>query len=540
MFMGRGIADMTTPPDTFPCGKVFPPLRKLLRPGVCLGVLILLLMGLIETRGQEPPPLPGIAVSGAGVELWSAVLHLHGLQLWEDEAKVAGAETVVIHLGRDLRYLVRQGDQRRDELLQVLRGGGGILIATDGELDLTELGLRFQGGEVRCDDARMIHRNRPSCLYLVPQEELRWHGAVPEGGGPRRDSEPAQLMQALHRVSCNVSGYLLLDPKRGPLQPLARFPQGSYLHDEVGGKDLPLPASAIFAAGGQWSRTAPGAPAATILALADHSVFINQMLIEAGTDNWELARRVAVCLRGSPPRRWYRLYVNGSRVSSREVLQALLSAPVPPVPPLPPPPPSGFPDFWALQKKLTELGNRAIQTAQERDLPNTVLLGSPEFPVQRQARWTALLKLIAILALAGALGLLWRGVQQSRSSQSFLARTGQQSSQQPRRGWFQRRSPAMSEPEWSEAIRRVLRDFFIQTGAGDPASTPVPPIVVVLQVPQAEKWRRQLQTLWRYAREPTPHLTLQQWPQWERVLEELMQAQRDGLWRLTPAEEGRA
>jgi hypothetical protein len=89
-------------------------------------------------------------------------------------------------------------------------------------------------------------------------------------------------------------------------------------------------------------------------------------------------------------------------------------------------------------------------------------------------------------------------------------------------------------------MRRVLRDFFIQAGAGDPASNPATPIVVVSQVPQAEKWLRQLQTLWRYAREPTLRLTLQQWSQWERVLEELMQAQREGLWRLTPAEEGRA
>jgi len=532
---------MITPPAPSLVGKVLPPLRKLPRLGACLVVLILLLVGRIEARGQEqPPPLPEIAVSGAGIELWSAVLHLHGLQSWEEEAKVPWSEAVVIHLGRDLRYLVREGDPRREEFLAVLRGGGGVLIATDGELELPELGLRFQRGSVQCNDERMTHRNRPSCLYLVPQEALRWPGVVPEGGGRGRDSEPEQLMQGLHRVSCNVSGYLLLAPKTSLLQPLARFPPGSYRHDEMDGKDLPLPASAIFAAGGQWSRTVPGAPPATVVALADHSVFINQMLMEAGTDNWELARRVAVCLRGSPPRRWCRMYVNGSRVSSREVLQALLSAPVPSVPPVPPPPPSGLPDFWAVQKTLTDLGNRAIQTAQERDLPNTLLLGSPEFPLQRQARWAALLKLAVILMLAGALGLLWRGIQQSRTPESLPVRIGRRSSQPFRGGWFQRQLPGPPESEWSEVMRRVLRDFFIQAGAGDPASNPAPPIVVVSQVPQAEKWLRQLQTLWRYAREPTLRLSLQQWSQWERVLEELMQAQREGLWRLTPAEEGRA
>ncbi len=520
---------MTTPPAPSLVGKVLPPLRKLPRPGVCLAGLILLLIGRIEARGQEqPPPFPEIAVSGAGVELWSAVLHLHGLQLWQEEAKVPWSEAVVIHLGRDLRSLVREGDPRREEFLAVLRGGGGVLIATDGELDLPELGLRFQRGSVQCNDGRMIHRNRPSCLYLVPQETPGWPGVVPEGGGRGRDLEPEQLMQGLHRVSCNVSGYLLLDPKRSPLQPLVRFPPGSYRHDEMDGKDLPLPASAIFAAGGQWSQTAAGAPAATVLALADHSVFINQMLMEPGTDNWELARRAAVCLRGSPSRRWCRLYVNGSRVSSREVLQALLSAPVPPVPPVLPPPPSGLPDFWAVQKTLTELGNRAVQTAQERDLPNTILLGSPEFPLQRQERWAALLKLAAILMLAGALGLVWRGVRQSRTPESLPVRIGRGSSQPSRRGWFQRQLPGRPEAAWSEVMRRVLRDFFIQAGAGDPTSNPAPPIVVVSQLPQAEKWQRQLQMLWRFARAPTLHLTWQQWSQWERVLEELMQAQRGG------------
>ena len=533
--MGWGIADMTTPPAPFPAGKICQSLREMPRHRAFAAVLVLLLIGLIEVRGQnQQQSPPALAVSGDGIELWSALLHLHGLQLGEGEAEVAWSEAVVIHLGHDLRYLIRDGDPRRDEFRKVLRGGGGILIATDGELDLPELALRFLPGPVQCDDGLMIHRSCAACLYLLPQEVPRWPGGRDRGGVRGREQLVERLMQGLYRVSCNVSGYLLLDQKASLLQPLARFPQGSYRQESKG--NLPLPPTAIFAVGGRWDRTAPGVPAATVLALADHSVFINQMLMEPETDNWELARRVAVCLRGSSPRRRCYLYVNGRRVSHGEMLQRLLSVPVPPTLPVPPPPPSGLPDFWAAQKKLVELGNRAIQTAQERDLPNAMLLGSPEFPERRQARWTDFLKLIVILVMAGVLWRLWRGVQRSRMPELFLVRTGRQS----RKGWFRRRSRAIPDLEWSEVIRRVLRDFFIQAGAGDPALNPVPPMVVVSQVAQAERWPRQLQTLWRYAREPTLPLTLQQWSRWESVLEELKQAHRDGLWRLTPAEEGQA
>jgi hypothetical protein len=208
----------------------------------------------------------------------------------------------------------------------------------------------------------------------------------------------------LYRVCCNVSGYLFADARVGSWRPLARFPQGSYRQSSAqfldgpffpdehppvprGPGKLPLPDTAVFAAAGRGAPAEAESASANLLAFADHSLFINQMLMEAHTDNWELARRVAVYLRGPYPRRYCRLYVSGRRVLSRETLQSLLAPPVPTVPTVPPPPPPPLiPDLWSLQQKLTELGNQALQAAQRRDVLNNVLLGSAEDPL-RPERW---------------------------------------------------------------------------------------------------------------------------------------------------------
>jgi hypothetical protein len=511
-----------------------------------IGVMSIQAQDLAEAGTQNPQqPLLPVVVSGGGIELWAALLHLHGLQSWEDQNEVRWSEVVVIHLGGDLRYLNRPHDPRREELWNVLRGGGGVLIATDGELALPELGLQFLAGPVLCDDDLVIHRQRPTCVYLLPQEVRKKlvPRVVPEGGGrvEMPPVTPEDLWQGLHRVCCNVSGYLLADPEVGFWRPLARFPPGSYrpplarFPDEPFPQkrpgNLPLPSPAVFAVGGQWPRTEGGASPGTVLALADHSVFINQMLLEPQTENWELARRVAVCLRGSS-RRWCRLYMSGQRVSHQEALQQLLR---PPLPPVPPPPPPSLPDLWALQKKLTELGNQAIQAAQQRDLLNTLLLGSPEHPVQRQKRWQAIMKGITVLSLAGILWLLWRGLRRSRMVEVPPGRKVP-----PQQGWFWQRFSRTSDPAWSAAMRRVLRDFFQRVGGDDPTRTPLPPIEIAPQVTQAERWRHQLQTLWRYAREPGLHWTLQEWSHWEGVLEELIQAHQNGLWRFAQAEESQA
>ena len=514
---------------------------------------------------EQNPQFPRQMVSSEGIELWAALLHLHGLTLQDDDQQAEihrASEMVVIHLGSDLRYLNRQDDPRRQEWDRVVHGGGAALIATDGALNLPEFGLYFHRGPVLCDDVRRIHRRRPTCLYLLPQGvRNRPFSGIPLKGGialpPTGSAE--QLWQDLYRVCCNVSGYLFADARVGSWRPLARFPQGSYRQSSAqfldgpffpdehppvprGPGKLPLPDTAVFAAAGRGTPAEAESAAADLLAFADHSLFINQMLMEAHTDNWELARRVAVYLRGPYPRRYCRLYVSGRRVLPRETLQSLLAPPVPTVPTVPPPPPPPLiPDLWSLQQKLTELGNQALQAAQRRDVLNNVLLGSAEDPL-RPERWRRLLGTLLILASALVLWRLWCWMRASQRVESL----GLRKQRQVRGGRWGRWHSRSSEPAWSGAMQRVVRDFFVRVGwdervGWDDPARPLPPLEVVPQAAaHAPRWQQQLQILWRYAWEPGLSLTLKQWSEWEGVLDALMQAHQEGLWRLVPVQQGQA
>jgi|GEM_PF-2359507 len=558
------------PPEEMPRLRATLPFLAVL--GTALAVPAL---SLGEAQEQNPQPgLPPRMVSGEGIELWAAILHLHGLTLQDDDQQAEaqhGSELVVIHLGGDLRYLNRRDDPRRQEWDRVVHGGGAALIATDGALDLPEFGLYFRPGPVLCDDVRLMHRRRPTCLYLLPQEVRNppFPQIPPEGGialPPHGSAE--QLWQDLYRVCCNVSGYLFADARAGSWRPLARFPQGSYRPPSAQFLDgpffpdeqplvprrqekLPLPAPAVFAAAGRGARAEAESAPANLLAFADHSLFINQMLMEPHTDNWELARRVAVYLRGPYPQRYCRLYVSGKRVLPRQTLQGLFVPPVSSVPPTPPPP--LIPDLWSLQKKLTELGNQALQAAQRRDVLNSLLLGSAEDPAGRQQRWRTLLRLILILASALVLWRLWCWMRASHRVESLGLQKERQvrggwwgRGHQVRGGWWERWRSGSSEPAWSGAMQRVVRDFFGRVGwherlGWDGPARPLPPLEVVPQAAaHAQRWQQQLQRLWRYAWEPALSLTLQQWSEWEGVLDALMQAHQEGLWRLVPVEEGQA
>ena len=92
--------------------------------------------------------------------------------------------------------------------------------------------------------------------------------------------------------------------------PLARLPAGSVatLPD---GRSVRIPEGALFAAGSEGSEVSGG----EFLAMADHSVFINQMLLEPVTDNLELAYRTVEFLQGANNNKKKRcLFIENGRV----------------------------------------------------------------------------------------------------------------------------------------------------------------------------------------------------------------------------------
>lgn len=458
---------------------------------------------------EQPPANP--VVPAEGLELWTALLHQMGLRMPADtanpllEPQTHPSAWVIMHLGHDLRYL-EGDDPRRTELFTVAQGGGAILLATDGELHLQELDLHcFPGPVLGPDTGQWRHRGRPTCFY------------VPPANSPIPLPFQAHPWNGRQRIACNVSGYL---HKTRPWHPLAVFPPGCTLARQP----LP-PATTAFALLRLGPPSNDSRPLPLILAIADHSLFINQMLLEPGTQNWEFAIALAKMLQGQPARRWCRVYHNGQLLAALDTLQQLLSPPtLPPPAPLPP----VLPDVTAIQQQLTELGNQALAKWQERDVWNAALLGPP---LQRSTRWGTLLRLGLVVALGVVWWRWWQAVQRQRSAQP--SPSAWRSSKRASRRQRSLRSKTEAAV-WLAALQQSVRQFFAAAGLNTTSTERLPEILVspIVATATADRWQRQLTTLWEFARQSNVSASpLTDWAQWSMVLEELETARSAGDWR---------
>src|SRR5262249_45347042 len=152
-----------------------------------------------------------------------------------------------------------------------LERGGAALIASDRATDgawHAALGVRVSGRFVRCDRG-------------PPQDRFQNLPHCPLVRAPAGESNP--LFQGIDHFATNHPSYLEYFG-RPRLVRLAVFPPDSARDDKV---PLDL-ARQFFAAGGRWG---PG----RVLVLADHSVFINDMLLRADPAPYNI-RFAANCL----------------------------------------------------------------------------------------------------------------------------------------------------------------------------------------------------------------------------------------------------
>jgi hypothetical protein len=210
-------------------------------------------------QGQPPP-------FGQGTHAFRRILH----DLKKEPLRDAGAlrddptHTLLIVLG-DTDVLA----QVPDGLEAYLSRGGAALVATDrwwqwhptrgGEVEVF-------GDKVTNLDASMVYRDIPDCPYIK--------------GFPQKDSPLFRtfgiksLLPGLHRVATNRPSYLRHTALPGEMQYMARFVKGC----DYGNPRLRGRGEQFFAAGGPVGE-------GRLLVLADHSVFINDMMLEPDTDN---------------------------------------------------------------------------------------------------------------------------------------------------------------------------------------------------------------------------------------------------------------
>ncbi len=242
-----------------------------------------------------------------GTQALRWVLKREGFKPAADEARLADdpGQTVLIVLGGDLSWLQRVPGG----VTSFVERGGAVLAATDrhsrGEINslspasVTGIVVRSPMGSTRCERGEF---DRP---FLEAIQDKLPDGSVNPFAGLK--------------VATNIPSYLSEPPLDSGVTPLARF-YPEVLYQRV--PSVPPRRDSLFALAGQRGD-------GRFVLLADHSVFINEMLLDKECDNLDLTVRLLQWLSAGGRRKQAMLVDDGRILSNFEV----------PLKPLPPPPP---------------------------------------------------------------------------------------------------------------------------------------------------------------------------------------------------------
>jgi hypothetical protein len=222
-------------------------------------------------------------------------------------------ETVLIVLG-DLKWLQTK---MPGSVTSFVEQGGALLAASDkptGEAtqDLMNLaGVWITPSHVVCGKKDSCYQNQPDMPFVVSSA-----AKLPDG--------TANPFDGLKKVATNIPSALI---KNGPLptgtEVLAIFPRFSDYDSEVSEKNKFNLKVLTFAVGGQRGE-------GRFLVLADHSVFINEMMLAKDTDNIFFTRRCLAWLGSDGQRKRAMLVEDGYIYPNFNVALRKL----PPIPPL--------------------------------------------------------------------------------------------------------------------------------------------------------------------------------------------------------------
>jgi hypothetical protein len=191
-------------------------------------------------------------------------------------------------------------------LLQFIRSGGGVLIATKHFMDEDledALGLSVRDKTVCVPgDSEAAYRQNPYLPMMKPVSGAKepWHG--------------------LQHVACNCPSYLQVRNPR--LRVIAEYPDNRIVI-EPGSTTRRFPGSLVFAVAGDWGK-------GRMLVMADEAVFNNEMMMQEDNDNFALAYQSLQWLTDSGRRNRAYFVDHRRTVSDFEGVLAELSKPPPP------------------------------------------------------------------------------------------------------------------------------------------------------------------------------------------------------------------
>lgn len=479
-----------------------------------------------QPRGQaEPIQQQPIFIPGGGTELFRALLDKEGIRPvttreFFNNGIFPSEDLIVISVG------TQTGDSLRWSRM-VIQANGAALIASDSWGNLQDAGwnqdiARFNGSHVTADNIDCYNRMRecPLVVPVSPDERLR------DGEKPGR---VWSVFRGLTRLTTNYPTYIdNLREFRGEYQhPLATLPKSSTTLNGAGFFKPPL-----FAVGGDGQPPWIGAQGYSFLAVADSSVFINQMVMEPGTDNLEFTLRTIEYLQGPDKARKRCLFFENGRVIEKfDGLRGALQKPKPKIPP------DAMPNIGSLfgkhQDKLVTWADNMADKLQTHDWLHETFVG-PRGSSRERNRFGHWVEIVAVFLAIGTAFFLLRRSWRARHAMDVppAPTTGAGAAATGPPGVFDRRQRELvRRNNLYEPVRNLMREFFDSVGAPPNPGPRLPPLEISDEVRKPESLRQAIRDMWRIAYGPPMLITAQRWFELEPYFDRLRKAHADGKWR---------
>jgi hypothetical protein len=478
-----------------------------------------------------------VVIPPGGTELFRAFLDREGIQPVRQNDNWVDEDLIVIVIGTT--DPVNWQRQPLGYARMALEQHGAVLIATDTNTEFREfvrqpweLPITKISGDSVTADARdcyqpergVVHEDTPFVVPVSPDERLRdWE----------KPGRVWAVFRGLTRLATNDPSYF--DPLhvyRGEYQhPLARLPKSSVVNRQR----QPAP---LFAIGGDGPNQPDGRPGFSFLAVADASVYINQMVMEQGTDNLEFTLRTIEYLQGPEKKRKRCLFFENGRIVDK--FDGLRSALVKPKPKIPPENvPNIGPLFGKNQDKLVKFLDEKADELQKRDALHRSQVGPAGSQREQSSfNWFAD-RLAVVCAVLAVLYLLRRTLRAKQPLDVPPApNTGAGAAATGPPGVFDRRQRELvRRNNLYEPVRNLMREFFAAAGAPADPGQRLPRLYIDHRaVHKPDSLRQALRDMWRIAYGPPTNISAQRWFELEPYFNRLRRAYEEGKWRFANAD----
>ena len=439
-----------------------------------LGALVLTSLMALAAPAQTVSPQQDTAFL-EGTHAFRRILHDRGFQKFlptkNSEDLADSKHTLVVILG-DTAPLAELFEEP-DGLKEFVHNGGALLVATDRrshDILKRTFGIAVKGERLSLSQDLEGYLGNRECPFLeIRNGEPNLFRSVEVPDGP----ESPQIATNRPSYLEPISSY---NPKELPV--LAELPRGCRGSRTYFRRSRPW-----FAVGGEYGQ-------GRLLLLADHSLFINNMMLRSDNGNFDFAFRCAEWFREGPPTgRDQVLFLEDGNPCTDYDLPVPIALPSPSTLPLLPP------------EALVPLVNQTLQVLERDNVFDQLLL---EAMGGKKNLWMGLAVLLSMaLALYGLVRLLQFQYRRDPIVPSFprlLAKQG------PAGPLIEQRSrEVLREGNLWEAARTLARHLFESALPEKELACGTQPVV---EVPggwwQRRRWQGQIRSLWQLAHASVP------------------------------------